>query len=676
MSQLKSRGRRIAVLKGIPLRCRIATILVGVAIAVLVGPVPPASAHATLLFTTPAVDGAVPQSPTDIQLVFDQRVTPSESALELTGDAGQSVRLGDVTSGDNGHTVTAEVLSTLPVGEYVVHWQVAAADGDVMLGEYRFAVGSTSGLTVGGGTVQTKGLAATTMLRWLLFLGLALSLGGAVGSRLATRAAPAQAPAGPRPWLVAGTLLGLTAALGLALVYFGDGSMARGFPRTSAADFLSTTPGRVAAVEILTFATASVLFVVGHRTVGGLVLFLVPGAEGLRAHPQAASTGLGAVVTGVHLVAAAVWVGALLHVVRVGVAWRRQRVSAAGVVGAYARLAAWLFAVVVVTGSTAGLLLIPTDVLVPTLLQTGYGRWLLIKLGVVGVVAVLALWARHHLRRAPKLPQPAVVARYEVAGLVVVLGLSGLLTALAPPVRADAPLPFPPPPNGPVVAVGSLAGSIGTGVTASAGQLVVRLSTPDVDPAQNAVDTQSHELVGNVSRPRAKPMTLRFRACGPGCFVAPVDWTRGLATVTLRASAEGWTGGTTALTVAWPARAAPEILLRAVRTMRRVKTFTLHEQVTSDTSQGLGQPTRLGLSGRKFLASEPYGSGLAPTVVVLRQSGRETTIALAYPGEGTYVRLTIDADNQILRETLSAPNHLVTRTFVYPEADDGHHHQH
>jgi len=133
-------------------------------------------------------------------------------------------------------------------------------------------------------------------------------------------------------------------------------------------------------------------------------------------------------------------------------------------------------------------------------------------------------------------------------------------------------------------------------------------------------------------------MTLRFRACGPGCFVSPVDWTRGLATVTLRASAEGWTGGTTALTVAWPARAAPEMLLRAVRTMRRVKTFTLHEQVTSDTSQVLGQPTRLGLSGRKFLASEPYGSGLAPTVVVLGQSGRETTIALAYPGEGTYVR--------------------------------------
>jgi copper transport protein len=140
--------------------------------------------------------------------------------------------------------------------------------------------------------------------------------------------------------------------------------------------------------------------------------------------------------------------------------------------------------------------------------------------------------------------------------------------------------------------------------------------------------------------------------------------------VTLKANADAWAGGTTALNIAWPPTPAPAQLTSTVKAMRRVPAFTLHEQVTSDTNLGLGTVTRLALTGPRFLSSEPYGSGIAPTVTVSTKNRDETTLALAYPGEGIYALLTVDSTGRIQRETLAAPNHLISRTFVYPEPDD------
>jgi len=162
---------------------------------------------------------------------------------------------------------------------------------------------------------------------------------------------------------------------------------------------------------------------------------------------------------------------------------------------------------------------------------------------------------------------------------------------------------------------------------------------------------------------------LEFRRCGPGCYVAPVEWAEGVSTMTLEAQATGWAGGTAAVQVAWPPRSAAGRLKAAVARMRRTPHFTLHEQVTSNTATGPGPLTRLRLSGGEFLDSEPYGSGVAPTVNRLWEERREVTLALAYPGEGTYVLLTLGRDDLILRETLVSASHLVTRTFVYDEPD-------
>jgi copper transport protein len=654
-----------------PVLWRAAVVAGLVAVLQLLGPIPTASAHATLLFTTPAVDGAVPSTPQQIQLVFDQPVRPLGSSLQLTGDASRPVPLGEPVSGNKGQTVTARVLTALPTGPYRVRWQFAAEDGDIMTGEYRFAVGSSAGLALGGGqTTATKGLTATTVLRWLLFVGLALSLGGAVGSWLVRRGAPPEttAIATPKPWLVPGALIGAAASIGTAVLYSGAGSMTRGITQPNL-QALAQTPGQVTAAELVAFGLAVAAFRGRRADVGGLLLLMVPIAEGIRAHPEAAATGWGAVVTAVHVTAAAIWVGALLHVLHVCLVWQRQQVSGAAAVGSYARLALWLFLTVIATGSIAGLLLIPLDALLTTLFHTAYGQWLVAKLALATLIAGLALAARHHLNRRPDRPQPSVAARFEIVALVVVLGISALLTALAPPVRSDTPLSFPPPPASPIIAVGGRAGWVGIGVTASADQVVVRLTTPQLTAADKPSDR--YQLAGNLSHPdRTDPIKLRFRQCGTGCFVAPVDWPAGVSTLTLKANADAWAGGTTALSIAWPPTPAPAQLAFTVEAMERIPAFTLHEQVTSDTNQGSGTPSQLTLSGLAFLATEPYGSSIAPTVTVLRKNREETTLALAYPAEGIYALLTVDATGRIQRETLAAPNHLITRTFVYPKPHD------
>lgn len=73
----------------------------------------------------------------------------------------------------------------------------------------------------------------------------------------------------------------------------------------------------------------------------------------------------------------------------------------------------------------------------------------------------------------------------EMASLVTVLALTGVLTSLTPPAQAIADVALPPPPVGPAVPVGTLAGQVTVAATASDGRLVVRLSTPVDGPFTN-----------------------------------------------------------------------------------------------------------------------------------------------------------------------------------------------
>jgi copper transport protein len=614
---------------------RYAAVLASFVLAVLLGTAAPASAHATLLFTSPAADATVADAPKALVLVFDRPVSVHGStAVRLQ----PTVPLGAATLSKDARTVTIPVRGSVATGVRTVDWQVAARDGDVMTGSYQFAVGPRTVALNSGQTTAAKDPAPTAILRWLLFAALALLLGELAANRLTPGAAR------PRRWAPATALTGTAAAVVLAALLARDSSL------------LGSRPGVLALVEVAGFGLAAVAVLVRRDAWAAIPLAGVLVAEALRAHPQADHPVAGALLTVVHLMAAVLWAGVLVHVLR---APTRGRLLA------YARLAAWLFTAVVATGIASGLLLVPLG----DLATTTYGRVLLAKLAPVAAVAALALTARRRLHRVPPEASGSSQrpARVEAVALGAVLALSATLTVLPAPADANRALSFAPPADGPIVPAGTRAGEIGITARASAGQLVVDLTAP----ATGERGDESYALTATLADPRGTTRPLRLRGCGTGCYYAPVSWRDGTSHLTLTASAPGWTGGRAGLAVAWPPRPAPALLREIVAAMKKAPHFTLHELVTSNTRLDVGNAMALPTTGARFLASEPYGSGTAPVTTRLPDQDGHRRLALAYPAEHLQLTLTLDTDGRITHETLTGPNHLITRTFVYPEADEG-----
>lgn len=632
-----------------------AAVIVALIGALLLGSAGPAAAHPTLLFTTPATDSGVAEAPSTIVLLFNEPVTVSQRPVSVVGPNTRSVVVGGVTSGRGGRAVTAALSGGLAPGLYTVRWRVTGADGDIVEGSFRFAVGTlvpAAAAAGGGGSGRSW---PTVGLRWVLFAGLALALGGVVGGWAVARARLANAGLPTVPsWAPIGAWAGLVAVVGLGVVLVAS-------TEGSVGVLLRAGAGPVLVVQAAGFVGALVMLRLRRPGWGAVSLLTVAAAEGVRSHLNVAEPGWGALLTGIHLTAAGIWVGALVHAVRAGFAWRSRPAAAWSVVAAYARWAAWLFAAVAVTGLLSALLLVSPS----AALATSYGRLLVAKLAAVALVTTLAVTSRWWLRHGPdRVASVLRSARAEAGSLAVVLGVTAVLVS-TPPVAEAGQMPAPPPKGGIALPIGTLVGQVGVGIMASEGQLVVRLVVPRLDDYYDTPQDQTFRLAGRIVAGGSTSTPVRFRGCGNGCFLAPANWRPGDNVISLRVGAAGWHGGTMSASVPWPPVPAPRELARAVAAMRTAGTVSIYETVTSDTTGELPDPTALHLSTAQFLASEPYGSGEASLVVRLPGPG-PTRLALAFPAEAIYATLTLDGEGRIREEVLADPKHLIHRRFLYP----------
>ena len=627
--------------------------LVGAVIAVLLGAAAPAQAHPTLLFTTPGADTAVAEPPASITLSFTEPVVLGENAVVISDGAGTVPAVGRVAAGRDGSAVVAGLTGELQPGTYTVRWRVIGADGDVVENEFRFAVGAAVG--GGGGSGAGPGISwFPAVLRWVLFAGLAVALGGLVAQRVTT-SARAENPALPavRPWAALGAAAGLAAVTGLGVL----------LADSSGWDVLwADRPGRLVTAEAAGFVSALALLAVRRHGWATVPLLGVAVAEGVRSHAGVTTPGWGALLTAVHLAAAAVWTGALLHTVRAGLAWRAHRGAVRWVFAEYARIALWLFVLVVATGVGTTLTLIP----VTALTTTGYGRVLVIKVVLVAVAAGLAVAGRAALRRPGRVRR---LAGTETTVLVAVLAVAATLVSTPLPGSAELVGATPPAAAGVVVPFGALAGQVGVSMVASEGRLVVRLSTPRRGDYYEPAEPQDYQMSGRLRPHGRAPETLRFRPCGADCFVTAVRWGSGDNAVTLQVRAPGWRGGTVGVLVPWPVQPGAELLARTVETMRQAGGFTLYEAVTSDTSAPAPDPRALQPSLDTFLSSVPYASGVAPVAARISRAGEPTRLALGFPAAGQSALLVLDDRGRIAEETLTSGKHLVRHRFVYHEQD-------
>jgi copper transport protein len=279
-------------------------------------------------------------------------------------------------------------------------------------------------------SLSSAGVWGLAILRWLLFAGLSGALGGLAGRGLSRQYKGAAPGPLPPPWVLRSSLLGLAAAIGLAVAAAGGGRLAAGLTHPSLHLLSSGTPGVIAIIEVAAFAAAAAMARLRRAGLSVVPLLAVVAAEGIRAHPEGIILGGGALLTYAHLLPAALWAGMLLYVLRAAVAWRGDPAAMRGLIGLYGNAAAWLFVLVVSTGVVSALVLVPLG----SLLTTAYGVVVIVKAVLVAVAAALAVAGRVWLRRRLAAGAgPARATKLECGALALVLAVTGLLTALTPP---------------------------------------------------------------------------------------------------------------------------------------------------------------------------------------------------------------------------------------------------
>jgi copper transport protein len=637
-------------------------------LAAVLGLAVTASAHAFLAASSPAAGARLQASPKVLTLNFTEPVSARGERVTLMASSGRAVAVGALSRSAGGAVLTVP-LPLLAKGAYVVDWQVvSAADGHYSSGEFAFAVGD-------GGTLPELATESAdvawpeAVASYLVLAGLALAAGGLLGEEFVWGRLRAAGWSVRPPSVTGPVLAALLGGAGLFFLYTGALSRTapRGHPGAVWSAALQSPAGELALGAIVLILYA--LLVSRLSRTRRPALFALVGAMtaiALRTHPASTPDWWGGAAIVVHVVLGLLWAGVLAHLalaLRPGQASPEVAIEA---VRRYARLALWTVALVLASGVAAALTQFHGW---GQLWTTLYGNVLVAKLLLVTLALLLALLAhRMTFSRRRPLPMAGLGRRLlaEAGILGAVLGAAALLANAPPPVTAASAgtLLGPPPPSGPSLTLAGQAGWLEVYLTASAGELLLRVVAPGEyappgvtlpsadNPRGDAIFVRPPGTGGSAG--------LAPRPCGPGCFGVPYRWSPGSTQVRLRVAAKGWTGGTLTLDVPWPPLPQnPALLAQVVAAMTAQPSLGLDEQVTS--GPGAAAQDSGTQSGIRFMASEPYGR--QTTDVRPLPDG---SLVIWEPGSWIWVRLWLDAQHRIRREVVVDPGHLIQRTFSYP----------
>ncbi|MEV4870589.1 copper resistance CopC/CopD family protein [Streptomyces syringium] len=385
----------------------------------------PASAHAALTSTDPANGSVVRTAPQRITLHFSEGVLLNADSIRVLDPAGERVEQGGPEHVDGKSDSAAVALRAgLADGTYTVAWQAVSADSHPVAGAFTFSIGAPSKTTVKATATVTEVDPAVEVLydtgRYAAYAGFVLLVGGCVFAGVCRSSRPVQRIA-VGGWI---TLFASTAALLLLRGAYTSGKgLGDVLDLALLGDVLATKPGAALLSRLLLLSAAAVFLAVlfgsyaredddrtrGERRdvayglgIGGTVVAV--GLAATWAMAEHASVGIQAwlamPVDVVHLVAVAVWLGglaALLATLRSG-----EPLGRAAVVR-FSRLAFASVCALVATGLYQSWRQVGSW---DALTGTSYGRWLLIKAGLVIVLVGVAYFSRRWTARLTDGPEP------------------------------------------------------------------------------------------------------------------------------------------------------------------------------------------------------------------------------------------------------------------------------
>ncbi|MDV7136789.1 copper resistance CopC/CopD family protein [Williamsia muralis] len=367
-----------------------------------------ASAHATLLETTPPDGSVVAQVPPEVELRYDETVSTSLGAVKILAPDGSRMDSGDASLRDDGKTVVQTLSANLTPGTYTILWRVLSEDTHSIFGASTFSVGQPSATSASVATADQEGAgkAAEQLLdvaRGVLYIGIILLVGGLAfiaglwrnGRNITTA----------RHILWSGWAL---AVLGtLAGIVF-QGPYAAGLPLSSMTD--SALVSDVLATKYGVCSVLRFIFLAGIAWVLRLLprsrpqLLVAPGAIACIGMLVTTSM-VGHAGTGhlsylalpldiLHLASTATWLGGLTMLFLLLI--RSVPTELAHVITRWSRYAVISVAVVVLSGTFAAWKQVREIAALPA---TEYGQMLLIKVALVLMLLVLGAAAQVWIRR-------------------------------------------------------------------------------------------------------------------------------------------------------------------------------------------------------------------------------------------------------------------------------------
>jgi len=404
-----------------------------------------AHAHAGLEETDPVAGTYVESSPETIALTFDEAVITGFGSVRILDAEATEIVDVPLRSGATDAVAVADLGSPLPDGAYVVLWRVTSSDGHPVQGSFTFSIGDTSqtiASDVAARAVAEHGLSRLfIVIRASIYLAFAIL----VGVIMLTWRRGAHVLSVRAAILVRGSWIVLVVATVQALVAFGPHAAGvkiyRAFEGELLRTTLETTFGRAQIVRLVILVALWPMltsYVLGKRrrvVLVGLVALAVSvsvSGHALSTSPMVLGVGSDAL----HLLAIGSWIGGLFALVLLGRERTRTPEDQLALADGFSRIAQRALPLVVLTGVVQTWLLVGD---VTQILDTQYGRSLVVKFALVAVVVALSGTARAALRRRDSSSLRTTVA-FEAVVALVVIALTASLTGLSPKtVSAAAP---------------------------------------------------------------------------------------------------------------------------------------------------------------------------------------------------------------------------------------------
>jgi copper transport protein len=413
------------------------------AFAALLLAAPPAAAHATLTGSTPGDGEVVATQPDRVTLTFSEPVSLSDDAIRVLDPDGEPVHTGratDLDAGDGSVIKGISLATGLPDGTYTVAWHVVSADSHPISGAFTFSIGAPSATTVDPGAATATGDDGAVGLlydasRYAAYAGFLLLTGSCL---FILRCWPGSAARPTATRLLRTGWTTLTAAtlaqLLLRTPYTGSGDLADTLDLDGLADVIDTKTGTALLTRLLLLAAAAAYIAVLTGPYARLLTaptpddeidaeaelqrlrdlhfgllasgpLLAAGTAATWAAAEHASTGpqtaLAIPADVLHLLAVAAWLGGLATLLTL---LRREPTTLPrDAVRRFSSLALASVATLAATGLYQGWRQVRT---LDGLLDTDYGRLLILKAGLVSAMLCVAWFSRRFTQRLADGPTP------------------------------------------------------------------------------------------------------------------------------------------------------------------------------------------------------------------------------------------------------------------------------